>query len=372
MLRKSLALAIRMGATAWLLPLPVFCGLLVGVAPAVADCTPVDNCAVPVTCTTSFDSQCTACDSGYYLSDGVADTCPACPAVAHCVSAVTCTSATNSQCTACAAGYYLTSVAGQSQCVPCTAVDECTSALTCTSATTSQCTSCAAGYTLLEGTADTCVPAATATPTGTPTPSVTPTPPPSVTLTPTPTATAAAACATVPRSGCQPPQRAAGISVNAAAYKVGWKWLGGSTLPDVSQFGDPVNGPTAYHLCIYDTSAGPPFLAFSATVPAGGTCGPRPCWKQTHNRFSYTNSLATPDGLRRMTLQAGKTGAHIGASGRGRNLHMPASVDGNSLLREFPEVIVQVQRSDSPTCWEAVFTSPATRSTRGVFADTIR
>ncbi len=217
-----------------------------------------------------------------------------------------------------------------------------------------------------------CVPAATATSTGTVTPSATLTPIPSETPTPTPTATLAIACATVPRSGCQPPQRAASISLNAAADKVGWKWSGGSSLPDVSQFGDPVNGPTAYSLCVYDTSAGPPFLAFSAWVPASGTCGAHPCWKQTHNRFVYANRLATPDGVRRMTLQAGHTGASIAVSGRGSNLHMPVAADGLFLLREFPEVIVQLQRSDSPTCWEAVFTSPATRNTRRVFADTIR
>lgn len=41
------------------------------------------------------------------------------------------------------------------------------------------------------------------------------------------------------------------------------------------------------------------------------------------------------------------------------------------LLREFPEVIVQLQRSDSPDCWEAVFTDPPNHDTRWVFADTV-
>jgi hypothetical protein len=113
-------------------------------------------------------------------------------------------------------------------------------------------------------------------------------------------------------------------------------------------------------------------LAFAATVPAGGTCGTEPCWKQIRNRFSYTNAAATPDGLRRLTLQASRgTGAAITVSGRGTNLRRPVSADGIFLLREFPEVVVQLQRSDSPTCWEAVFTRPAIRNTRWTFTDTI-
>jgi hypothetical protein len=202
----------------------------------------------------------------------------------------------------------------------------------------------------------------------TPTSTTTPTP----TMTPTPTLTPALACAAAPRAGCQSPQRAAGISLNAAAHTVGWKWLGGATPVALSQFGDPVSGSAAYHLCVYDTSAGPPSLTFGATVPAGGTCGGQPCWKQTRKRFSYRNSAATPDGVRQLTLQAtGNTGASIVVSGRGPNLHTPVSADGVFLLREFPQVIVQLQRSDSPNCWEAVFTSPPSRDTRWAFVDTI-
>lgn len=200
----------------------------------------------------------------------------------------------------------------------------------------------------------------------------TPAPTGTPTHTPSPTATPLGGCAGAPRAGCQSPQRAAGISLNAAAHTVGWKWLGGATPVALSQFGDPVSGSTAYHLCVYDTSAGPPSLTFGATVPAGGTCGGQPCWKQTRKRFSYRNSAATPDGVRQLTLQAtGNTGASIVVSGRGPNLHTPVSADGVFLLREFPQVIVQLQRGDSLNCWEAVFTSPPSRDTRWAFVDTI-
>jgi hypothetical protein len=53
-----------------------------------------------VTCTTPFDSQCTACEEpGHYLdSSGAASTCPACTPVPGCATFVTCTSAVNSVC----------------------------------------------------------------------------------------------------------------------------------------------------------------------------------------------------------------------------------------------------------------------------------
>jgi len=208
-----------------------------------------------------------------------------------------------------------------------------------------------------------------------PTPVATPIPPSTSTPTATPTATPtpAAACALAPRNGCQPPRRSSAISLHAAARRVRWRWRNGSAPVTLSQFGDPVAGPTLYHLCVYDTGAGPLTLAFHATVRAGGTCGLRPCWKQARSRFSYVDAAATADGVSRMTLRAdGSTGTTISVNGRGANLHPPVSADGVFLLREFPQVIVQLQRSDSPACWEAVFTGPPMRDTRWVFADSVR
>lgn len=40
-----------------------------------SDCAPISNCAVTVACTSVTNSQCTTCNSGYYLVDGIADTC---------------------------------------------------------------------------------------------------------------------------------------------------------------------------------------------------------------------------------------------------------------------------------------------------------
>jgi hypothetical protein len=150
---------------------------------------------------------------------------------------------------------------------------------------------------------------------------------------------------------------------------VGWKWRGSSPIA-LSAFGDPVTGSTDYRLCIYDTSAGPPSLAFSAVIPAGGRCGGRPCWIQKRHGFIYFNADATPNGVWLARLQASRNGTpYIIVRGRGQNLGMPVSADGLFLLRQFPQVIVQLQRSDAPACWEAVFKSPAIHNSPRVFVD---
>ncbi|MDX2166146.1 MAG: hypothetical protein SF182_03760, partial [Deltaproteobacteria bacterium] len=214
----------------------------------------------------------------------------------------------------------------------------------------------------------------TETPTADQTPAVTGTPSPEVSATPTATATINAdACAPLPRSRCQAPRRASEIGLRTSAPRLRWEWFG--TQPTTAAgFGDPVGGASAYHLCIYDTADGLPGLVFGASVPAGGTCGTRPCWKQTRKRLAYTNHAATPDGIRHLALSAGgsRKAASIIVSGHGPHLRLPTPADAASLLRASPQVIVQLQRSDAPACWEAVFTAPARSNSAHRFEDRIR
>ena len=103
-------------------------------------CTAVAQCASTLTCTAADDSQCTSCNSGFYLVEGAADTCAACSG-------------------ACPAGQYQSAACGVSTdraCSSCTAIGQCVSTVTCTSATDQQCTACAAGYVVVDGVADTC------------------------------------------------------------------------------------------------------------------------------------------------------------------------------------------------------------------------
>ena len=213
----------------------------------------------------------------------------------------------------------------------------------------------------------------TETPTVDATPAATATPS-QVTFTPTPSpGIGGDACPPAPRSGCHQPRRASQISLHAAAPRLRWEWYG--ALPTTAAgLGDPVTGSTGYQLCIYDTADGLPALAFEASVPPLGTCGRRPCWKRIGKRLAYTNNDATPDGIRHLTLSAGgrRKAASISVSGYGQHLRLPSPTDDGVLLRSSPQVTVQLQRSDAPDCWEAVFASPATSSTARTFTDRIR
>ncbi len=125
-----------------------------------APCTAIDDCDVPLTCTSASTSRCTTCATEHFRivgGDAAPDQCEPCSPVPGCESALTCTTASNSTCSACADGFFLN--APHTSCVPCTAVVGCVDldAPNCVSATTSQCNTCASGRYLDESApADTC------------------------------------------------------------------------------------------------------------------------------------------------------------------------------------------------------------------------
>jgi hypothetical protein len=124
-----------------------------GAADTCPACTSVPFCSSALTCTTASDSVCTECQQpGYYLDAG---TCKACAPVVNCAvpSVQSCTSATTSQCETCADGYWLDgSTSTFDMCRQCTSVSHCSSELTCHNASDSQCSTCQDGYYLVDGT----------------------------------------------------------------------------------------------------------------------------------------------------------------------------------------------------------------------------
>ena len=57
-------------------------------------------------------------------------------------------------------------------------------------------------------------------------------------------------------------------------------------------------------VCVYDSSAAPQPIALTH-VPAGGTCGTKPCWKTIKGGFKYNDKLLTPDGIQQVQLSEG-------------------------------------------------------------------
>ena len=180
-------------------------------------------------------------------------------------------------------------------------------------------------------------------------------------------------CVPRPRYGCSGPDTATLLlSDRQGARKdnVLLRWDGGTPVApggrrgplrpsSVEDFGDP-RTDTDYAVCAFegfdDEGLGEegfsePRRLLASAVPAGGTCGGKPCWKAMAHGYRYRDPEATPDGIRSLVLRSGKAkAARIKAAGRGANLNL------SSLPVHLP-LVVQLQASNGQ-CWQAVYRNP--------------
>jgi cysteine-rich repeat protein len=128
--------------------------------------------------------------------------------------------------------------------------------------------------------------------------------------------------------------------------QVKWKWNRGAVTPK-ADFGNPTVD-AEYRLCIYADGA----LVSRAHIPASGTCGTKPCWKEKSTGFTYKDKEATPDGITGLTLKEGLVAgkAKISVKGKGANLDTPP-------LPLAEPVVVQF-RASTGVCWETTHSSP--------------
>jgi cysteine-rich repeat protein len=132
-------------------------------------------------------------------------------------------------------------------------------------------------------------------------------------------------CTPVPRAGCRVSRTPSRSTLKlrdrpgADHDDLGWRWkAGAATTP--ADFGQPTSDIA---LCFYAGDGAVPLL--EAAVPAGGTCGARPCWRPTAKGFAYTNKAGTPQGVASIALVSGVDGkAKITVKGKGALLSLPA------------------------------------------------
>jgi hypothetical protein len=129
-----------------------------------------------------------------------------------------------------------------------------------------------------------------------------------------------------------------------------FKWSKGDETA-MTDFGDPVAGDAEYALCIYDGSVDPQPLV-KADLAGGGTCGGKPCWKESSHGYRYKGKPdAAPDGITNLTLRAGAYGkSQVKLKAKGPNLSLPTTP------LTLP-VTVQLVAVDGSTaeCWQTVF-----------------
>jgi hypothetical protein len=162
----------------------------------------------------------------------------------------------------------------------------------------------------------------------------------------------------VPSFSCERPiaPRAAIVSMQSGATEqLSWVWRKGAATTKAA-FGDPTQ-TTAYALCIYEREADILSLALTSEVRSGGTCGRKPCWKETPTGFEYSHRLPRRGGQDKVKMKAGKkagkTSILVRRSGPGVTLpSLP--------LRPNATVTVQL-RSSEGACWGADYSS-ATRN----------
>jgi hypothetical protein len=164
-----------------------------------------------------------------------------------------------------------------------------------------------------------------------------------------------AGCVGAPRAQCAPTDGQATLNLKNTARNesdtLKWSWKGG---PVNGSFGDPVTD-TDYRLCVFDTTGANPAVSFRSDIPAGGTCGSRPCWKALSNGgFSYQNKAATPDGVKTLKLQPSATKpSRVSLTGGGPLLSNRP--DGLPSLPLPESLLVQLWRGDAGTCVEASY-----------------
>jgi len=183
----------------------------------------------------------------------------------------------------------------------------------------------------------------------------------------------ATTCEAAPLVGCRTPTKAGAASlqlkdnVNDAKDALAWTWAkGAATL--LTDFGDPVNGSTAYTLCVYAALGGVPELVVPATVPAGRLCVGTPCWRATKTGFLFKDKDLKYGGIAQITLKAGVAGkASVVVKAKGANVPVPAPTAAG-LLAQDPTVVVQLKNSEG-VCWAASYSAPATKNDATQFKD---
>jgi hypothetical protein len=130
-----------------------------------------------------------------------------------------------------------------------------------------------------------------------------------------------------------------------------WKWLSPAPIT-LAGFGDPLL-TTNYTLCVSDDTGGAPHLLLSSTAPAASHCHGGSCWAAFNSHYRYVDRGAQNGGWVKIVLTTGAANrAKIFAKAEGVNLGLPAPP------YTLP-VTIRFLRQDSPTCFEATYTTGA-------------
>jgi len=151
---------------------------------------------------------------------------------------------------------------------------------------------------------------------------------------------------------------------------INWKLVKGDATA-AADFGDPVNIDDVF-FCLYNETSGSAggALVTEAALPAGGTCGGKPCWKGLGSPagakgFKYKDTERTPNGVLKAVLKpgdAGKTKVVLKA-GRGNLAAGPAG--GPPSIPIAGSLTAQLHVPATGQCWSATFDAATAKRNSG-------
>lgn len=122
---------------------------------------------------------------------------------------------------------------------------------------------------------------------------------------------------------------------------------GATDAVEAAALGDP-RADADYQLCLFDRSGAKPKLLYRAEVPAGGTCGALPCWRDARGGFAYRNAAATPHGITKLFAVGDDRGrGSVSVVGRGA----PLAPGLPSLPLPLPLEIQVQNTAPGGACW---------------------
>lgn len=128
-----------------------------------------------------------------------------------------------------------------------------------------------------------------------------------------------------------------------------FKWAGGEAT-DPMDFGNPFV-TTSQSLCIWAGAEESTLeKVYEVTIPPGGACAGKPCWKSMNAGYRFKDNDTTNRGIRKLSIRGGEEKkARLSVQGRG-----PA-LDVGQLPLTPSDGKARVQIRNDETCWEANF-----------------
>jgi len=169
-------------------------------------------------------------------------------------------------------------------------------------------------------------------------------------------------CATAAKAGCRTPTTPLKSKLllldrpDDTDDQLRWKFVKGDAT-DATDLGDPT-ADEDYVLCMYDASSPGGALLMENRIPAGGTCGTKPCWKALgtpagSKGYRYKDNDRTPHGIQKMVLKPGAAGKAKVVLKGGQDHVFDGGPGAPALPLALP-VTVQLQNA-SGACWQATY-----------------